>query len=124
MELVQIYVNRRPIGRVLMQDDLLEPTVTLRASRPPPPSRRPACEHGRRTQAFAFRRSRDEHWPISYCEDCLTVLAGRDPLARWRRRRKLREPDLAAAQWSRAWPKRGRPRADRPPRSVAWPEAA
>jgi hypothetical protein len=125
MEIVDVYVNRRAIARALMHDDGLEPTLTLRRSRPPHPSVRLGCGHVRIARAFAYRRLRDEHWPVAYCVDCLTILAGRDPLARSKRPRwKLDERNVAIARWSREWPKRGRPRAERPPASTSWPEAA
>ena len=125
MEILQVYVRRRAIARVLMHDDRLESALTLRRARPPHPRVRYACVHARRAVAFAYRRSRDEHWPIAYCEDCLTILAGRDPLARAKRPRWKRDArNVAVARWERAWPKPGRPRADRPPPFVAWPEAA
>jgi hypothetical protein len=125
MEIVEVYVNRRAIARVLMHDDRLEPSLTPRRIRPPHPSVRQTCAHARRARAFAYRRSRDEHWPVAYCEDCLAILAGRDPLARSKRPRwRLDERNVAAARWSRDWPKRGLPRAERPPASIAWPEAA
>ena len=34
------------------------------------------CPHERVVQAFAHRRSRDEHWPIAYCVDCFGIVAG------------------------------------------------
>jgi len=120
MEILQVYVRRRAIARVLMHDDRLESALTLRRARPPHPRVRYACVHARRAVAFAYRRSRDEHWPIAYCEDCLTVLAGRDPLARALPPCDRDVPGVTLP----AWPKPGRPRADRPPPFVAWPEAA
>ena len=125
MEIVQLYVGRKAIGRSLMHDDRLESALTLRQTRPPHPRVRRTCVHTRRAVAFAYRRSRDEHWPVAYCEDCLTILAGRDPLMRTKRPRWRRDArNVAVARWERAWPKPGRPRADRPPPLVAWPEAA
>jgi hypothetical protein len=125
MEIVELYVNRRAIARALMHDDRLESALTLRRTRPPHPRVRRACRHARRAVAFAYRRSRDEHWPVAYCEDCLTILAGRDPLARAKRPRWRRDArNVAVARWTRAWPKPGRPRAERPPPFVSWPEAA
>ena len=126
MEYVDVYVNRRPVAHALMQDDCLEPWMTPRRSRAPRARDRQRCRHVRLAGAFAHRRSRDEHWPIVYCEDCLTILAGRDPLARSLQlpRWKFDERNVIAARWAREWPKRGRPRADRPAGSVAWPDAA
>ncbi len=119
MEVVDISVNRRSTARVLLHDDRLEPALTPRGVRPPHPDLRKRCAHARRSGAFAYRRSRDEHWPISYC-DCLTVLAGHDPLVRSGRPRwKLDPQNVAATRWAREWPKRGRPRTGRPPESVA-----
>ena len=120
-----MYVNRRAIARVLMHDDRLESALTLRRTRPPHPRVRRTCRHATHAVAFAYRRSRDEHWPVAYCEDCLTILAGRDPLARAKRPRWRRDArNTAVARWTRAWPKPGRPRAERPPPFVSWPEAA
>jgi hypothetical protein len=125
MEIVGIFVNRRTIARALMQDDQLESAMSPRGVRPPHPSARAACSHVRQARAFAYRRSRDEHWPVAYCEDCLTLVAGRDPLARSSKARSRRDGGkFVNARWSHDWPKRGRPRADRPPESIDWPEAA
>jgi len=124
MEFVDVYRRRRPIGHAFMNDDRLEPEITPRR-----PYRatcaRAACPHDRTAPGFAHRRSRDEHWPIVFCEGCLTILAGRDPLnrnglPRW----KHHERNRVAARWSRQWPKSGRPRREDPPETTVWPDAA
>ena len=125
MEILQVYVRRRAIARVLMHDDRLESALTLRRARPPHPRVRRACGHTRRAVAFAYRRSRDEHWPIAYCVDCFAIVAGLDPLVHARRPRwKHDERNAVITRWMREWPKRGRPRYDAPPPQTAWPDAA
>jgi hypothetical protein len=125
MELVDVYVSRRPIGRAYMRDDRLEGALTLRGERR---TRRDAdtnCPHERTVEAFAHRRSRDEHWPIVYCIDCFAIIAGLDPLVHTPRPRwKHDERNLVISRWMRNWPKRGRPRSDAPPAETAWPDAA
>ena len=125
MELVDVYVNRRPIGRAYRVDDRLEPAVTMRGRRRTRLADCARCPHERVVQAFAHRRSRDEHWPIVYCVDCFAIGAGLDPLVRERRPRwKYDERNVSIERWTREWPKRGRPRSDAPPAEVAWPDAA
>ena len=125
MELVDVYVNRRPIGRAYMLDGRLEPAVTMRGRRRTRLADCARCPHERVVQAFAHRRSRDEHWPIVYCVDCFAIVAGLDPLVRERRPRwKYDERNVSIERWTREWPKRGRPRSDAPPSEVAWPDAA
>jgi hypothetical protein len=125
MEFVDIYVNRRPFGHAYMQDDVLEAAITLRGHRRTRLAKCRDCPHERVVQAFAHRRSRDEHWPIAYCVDCFGIVAGVDPLVRSRVPRwKYSEQSVAVARWQKEWPKRGRPRRDAPPPAIAWPDAA
>jgi hypothetical protein len=125
VELVDVYVNRRPIGYTYMQDDRLEAAMTLRGKRRTRLASCAECPHERTVEAFAHRRSRDEHWPIAYCVDCFGIVAGLDPLVRARRPRwKFDEQNVIVAKWTREWPKRGRPRQDAPPAQTAWPDAA
>lgn len=128
MERIDVYVNRQPFAHATMHGDQLEAPLTMRGKRKPAtrrPTRDARCPHERVVEAFAYRRSRDEHWPIRYCIDCFEVVAGADPLARATRPRwKFDERNLAIARWLREWPKRGRPRLDAPPAEIAWPDAA
>ena len=125
MELVDVYVNRRPIGRAYMLDGRREPAETMRGRRRTRLADCARCPHERVVQAFAHRRSRDEHWPIVYCVDCFAIVAGLDPLVRERRPRwKYDERNVSIERWTREWPKRGRPRSDAPPSEDAWPDAA
>jgi hypothetical protein len=125
VELVDVYVNRRPIGYAYMQDDRLEAAMTLRGKRRTRLASCAKCPHERIVEAFAHRRSRDEHWPIAYCVDCFGILAGLDPFVHARRPRwKHDERNLTISKWTRQWPKRGRPRYDAPPADTAWPDAA
>jgi hypothetical protein len=125
VEHVDIYVNRRQFGQVVMRDDQLVGAVTLRGRRRARDSGAKGCPHERVVRAFAHRRSRDEHWPILYCIDCFGVVAGLDPLVLERRPRwKHADRNVVAKRWSRQWPKRGRPRLDEPPAGTAWPDAA
>jgi hypothetical protein len=127
VEFVDIVKDRQLVAQASMRDDQLEPAIRPRRRRgstaqsPVGP-----CAHDETVQAFAYRRSRDEHWPVSFCASCLAVLAGRDPLVKAgkRPRWKYDERNLAAARWSREWPKAGRPRTRTPPARIAWPDAA
>ena len=82
MEFVDVILNRRAIGHAYMRDDRLEAAMTPRGKRRTRLSDTERCAHERVRQAFAHRRSRDEHWPIVYCVDCFAILAGLDPLVR------------------------------------------
>jgi len=125
VELVDVYVNRRPIGHSYMQDDRLEAALTLRGMPRTRLAATTGCPHERVVEGFAHRRSRDEHWPIAYCLDCFAIVAGLDPLVRARRPRwKQDERNVVIGKWTREWPKRGRPRSDAPPAATAWPDAA
>jgi hypothetical protein len=125
VELVDVYVNRRPVGHAYMRDDQLEGAMTPRGRSRTRLAGCELCTHERVISAFAHRRSRDEHWPIVYCLDCFAVIAGLDPLARAPRPRwRFDEQNLVVARWTRDWPKRGRPKRDTPPAETAWPDAA
>jgi hypothetical protein len=125
MEFVDVILKRRSIGHAYMRDDRLEPAMTLRGKRRTRLSVTEHCAHENVRQAFAHRRSRDEHWPIVYCTGCFAILAGLDPLVRRRLPRwKFDEQNLVVARWTRDWPKRGRPTQDVPPAEVFWPDAA
>jgi hypothetical protein len=125
VEHVDVYVSRRRIGQAVMQDDRLRGTLTMRG-RPRTRDAAPTgCPHERVVEAFAHRRSRDEHWPIAYCIDCFAIVAGLDPLVLDRRPRwKHDERNVSITRWLREWPKAGRPRRDAPPAQTAWPDAA
>jgi hypothetical protein len=126
VEFIDLVKDRRQIAQALMRDDVLEPEVRLRRRRDCLTHGGSPCPHLNTVRAFAYRGSRDEHWPVSFCDDCLTILAGRDPLVRRgsRPRWKFDERNLAATRWARQWPKAGRPRTRTPPSEVAWPDAA
>jgi hypothetical protein len=125
VELVDVYVNRRPIGHAHMRDDQLEPALTPRGRSRTRLTDCATCDHDALALAFAHRRARDEHWPVAYCTKCFAIVAGLDPLVRGRRPRwKFDERNLAVGRWTREWPKRGRPRRDAPPAETAWPDAA
>ena len=101
MELVDVYVNRRPIGHAYMQDDRLEAAMTLRGKRRTRLSACATCPHERVVQAFAHRRSSDEHWPIAYCVDCFAIVAGVDPFVHARRPRwKHDERNMIISRWT------------------------
>lgn len=125
MEYVDVYANRLRIGQAAMRDDQLEPALTPRGRPRTKLADCERCPHEQLVQAFAHRRSRDEHWPIAYCRDCFAIVAGLDPLARARRPRwKYDERNLTIDRWTREWPKAGRPRRAAPPAEIAWPDAA
>jgi hypothetical protein len=125
LEFVDVILNRRPIGHAYMRDDRLEPALTPRGKRRTRLSDTEKCPHEHVRQAFAHRRSRDEHWPIVYCTDCNAILAGLDPLVRrsvprW----KFDEQNRVVARWTRDWPKAGKPRQDAPTGEISWIDAA
>lgn len=128
MEFVEILRDRRAIGQAFMLDDCLHPDVRLRRRRFEARRReqRLSCPHLHVVDAFAYRRSRDEHWPVTFCDDCLQILAGRDPLLRLVKRPRWRfdEQNRIVRRWVRQWPRPGRPRRSAPPVEVAWPDAA
>jgi hypothetical protein len=125
VEFVDVILNRRPIGHAYMRDDRLEPVLTPRGKRRTRLSATESCPHENVRQAFAHRRSRDEHWPIVYCADCFAILAGLDPLVRRSLPRwKFDEQNLVVARWTRNWPKAGKPRQDAPPADVSFIDAA
>jgi len=125
VEFVEVILSRRAIGHAYMRDDRLEAVMTPRGKRRTRLSDTENCPHEHVREAFAHRRSRDEHWPIVYCLNCCAILAGLDPLVRRRVPRwKFDEQNLVVARWTREWPKRGRPRYDTPPSETAWPDAA
>jgi hypothetical protein len=125
VEYVDVILNRRPIGHAYMRDDRLEPAMTPRGKRRTRLADTEACPHENVRQAFAHRRSRDEHWPIVYCADCYAILGGLDPLVRRQLPRwKFDEQNLVVARWTRDWPKAGRPRSAAPPDEIAWPDVA
>ena len=125
MEYVDVILNRRPIGHAYMRDDRLEPALTPRGKRRTRLSDTESCSHAHVREAFAHRRSRDEHWPIVYCVECNAILAGLDPLVRRRVPRwKFDEQNQVVARWTRDWPKRGRPTRDLPPAEISWPDVA
>jgi hypothetical protein len=123
---VEIVQDRRVVARALVHDDCLEPELLPRSQRSADVRERRECSHLCTSHAFAYRRSRDEHWPVSFCDECLTLLAGRDPLVKAEQlpRWKFHERNVTAARWAREWPKRGRPRTRIPPSEIAWPDAA
>ena len=101
MEFVDIYVNRRAFGHAYMRDDVLEAVLTPRGRRRSRLADCQGCPHERVVQAFAHRRSRDEHWPIAYCVDCFGIVAGLDPLVRARQPRwKFDERNLIVDRWT------------------------
>jgi hypothetical protein len=126
VEYVDVVMDRRLVAQAPMRDDVLGPEVRLRRRRDGSAQPGASCAHEEVVHAFAYRRSRDEHWPLSFCTGCLAVLAGRDPLLRAGRRPRWKydERNVAAARWSREWPKPGRPRTRTPPAEIAWPDAA
>ena len=109
-----------------MLDDCLRPEVRLRGRRRQEVDGLEPCTHPHVVGAFAYRLRRDEHWPIAYCDECLEVLTGRDPLLKLTKRPRWRddERNRAARSWVRQWPRPGRPRRRVPPVEIAWPDAA
>ena len=126
VEFVDIYVEKRPVAEAFILDDVLRPELKPRRPRGDAARAKTPCEHAHVIEAFAYRRSRDEHWPVSYCDDCLTIVEGRDPFSRLgkRPRWKYHEVNVRAARWAREWPKQGRPRRTAQPASISRPDAA
>jgi len=126
VEYVDILKDRRTMAIAFMRDDCLDQQLRLRWPRDEVTRVPSACSHVHVDNAFAYRRSQNVHWPVSFCADCLTILGGRDPLMKMskRPRWKFHERNVAVARWARDWPAPGRPRKRTPPLEVAWPDAA
>jgi hypothetical protein len=89
---------------------------------------RAKCKHEHVGEGWAYMDFYDEHWPVRVCLDCRTLVGGRDPhparqyrhLPAW----ELTPEVVIARRWETEWPKKGRPRAKKPPAELAWPDAA
>jgi hypothetical protein len=124
MDPVQIYVDGARMGVVYFDDfGKLTLTVSKASTATIPVAPRGECAHEHIAEGFAYRDWSNEHWPVRVCRDCRTVLAGRDPYpaARDRPAWEFTELDVVTAKWVEQWPKWGRPRAKKPPRSTEWP---
>src|SRR5688500_6613032 len=108
-----------------MRDDRLEPAMTPRGKRRTRLADTEACQHESVRQAFAHRRSRDEHWPIVYCADCYAILGG---LVRLFADSFRAGSSTSRTSSSRAGRGTGRRPAGRgptaPPGEIAWPDVA
>jgi hypothetical protein len=107
-------------------DSKLSETVSRSSlSRAPIVSKR-TCEHDDVVDGFAYIDLWNQHWPVRVCKTCRLILKGRDPnieerdVPAW----EMTEEDVLAAQWSKRWPRDGRPRAKKLPKGFVWPEAA
>jgi hypothetical protein len=122
-----IYVGGRRIGGAYLEDgDRLTETVSRASTAAGRLTPRSECTHEDVAAGFAYTEWYDEHWPIRMCRDCRSIIAGREPYPGRRSRRawEFEPEDVIAAQWTKQWPKHGRPRRKRPPTSTKWPEAA
>ena len=82
VELVDVYVNRRPIGYAYMQDDRLEAAMTLRGKRRTRLASCAECAHERIVEAFGpdrcFWGTDVTRMPCSY-RQCVTMFTEEMP---------------------------------------------
>ncbi len=123
---VDVYFDSRAQGYTYMRNGSLAEAVKLNRS---PDGARPhpaTCAHAALQEVFAHARDSDVHWPIAFCDTCLTIVHGRQPLGLRDASAPSRGPfeDLIAKKWAKDWPRPGKPRTKRPPAGTAWPQSA
>jgi hypothetical protein len=123
---VDVYFDSRAQAYTYMRNGSLAEAVKLNRS---PERARPhpaTCAHGALQEVFAHARDADVHWPMAYCDDCLTIVHGREPLALRDASGAGGDPfeNLIAKKWAKDWPAPGKPHAKRPPAGTTWPKGA
>jgi hypothetical protein len=122
----QIYVDgRRIAGAEYEANRLSERVHGLSSTTREPRTTARICSHSDYADGYAYVPYRNMHWPIRYCRDCYTVLAGRRPRAAPSEpslARTMTVEDVVAKKWARKWPAEGRPRRKRTPPSSEWPD--
>jgi hypothetical protein len=121
---VHIYVDGVRMGGVYLDDfGRLTLTVSRASTSTTQVTPRKHCAHPDVVEGFAYNDTYNEHWPAKVCRECRTILAGRNPHPdrRVRHAWEFTELDVVTARWRKRWPKWGRPRAKKPPRSTEWP---
>jgi len=125
MGVVQIYVDgRRVMGATLEAGSLWERAHGISSATREPPKLARGCEHNNFADGYAYAEG--EHWPIRYCRDCYTILAGRrarvglsgESKPAW----EITPDDLVNAKWAAEWPREGQPRRKRTPPESEWPD--
>jgi hypothetical protein len=78
---VDVYIDSRPHGYTYLRDGSLVQEIKL--DRPSTGVRPHAgtCAHTSLQEVFAYARVSDVHWPIAFCNDCLVIVEGREPVA-------------------------------------------
>lgn len=126
-----VYIGGRKVATTTYDsaDERLFSDVAFKKPRDKIRARPADCAHLKRQSGYVYVDYLDEHWPMEFCDDCLTILHGRSPsvpvstsVPLWERTEVDAARDLAARRWNAEWPRAGEPRRKRPPR-VAWPES-
>jgi hypothetical protein len=126
-----VYVNGVSVASTTYDhgDNRIFSDVAYKQSRGKIRARPADCTHSERIGGYVYVEWLDQHWPIEFCDECLTVLHGRERHAAetdkplWERTEADAAHDLDARQWNAEWPREGKPRRKRPA-AVAWPDAA
>jgi hypothetical protein len=124
-----IYIDHRVVATTTYDSeaDRLFSDVAYKKSRGRIRARAVDCDHTNRQRAFAYVEWFEEHWPIEFCDDCLTILQGREMNAEesattsWERTEEDAARDLAVRRWNSEWPRAGKPTRKRPVPSTVWP---
>ena len=121
-----ILIGGLRMGGAFFENGYLSETVSKASTSPVAVIPARECHHANAADGFAYVDVLNEYWPVRVCRDCRSILKGRCPRPGERDRAiwEFEEQDVIAAQWARQWPKSGRPRAKKPPKSIQWPEAA
>ena len=124
---VDVYIDSRPQAYTYMRNGSLAEEVKLNRSPSGVRPHRGTCAHASPEEVFAYARILEVHWPIALCNDCLTILEGREPFA-FRDAVQSGGPvtleNIIARKWAKEWPQKGKPRTKRPPAGTAWPKTA
>jgi hypothetical protein len=121
---VDVYIDSRPHGYTYLRDGSLVQEIKL--DRPSTGVRPHAgtCAHTSLQEVFAYARVSDVHWPIAFCNDCLVIVEGREPVALRESSGAVTLGDVIGRKWAKDWPQEGKPRTKRPPAGTTWPKSA
>jgi hypothetical protein len=122
----QVFVDGRRVAGVDYEANRLGERVHgLSSTTREPRADARTCAHASHADGFAYVEFWNFHWPIRYCRDCYTILAGRRPHVQpaepgpsW----TLTVEDVVAAKWANEWPREGRPKRKRTPPQADWPD--
>ena len=121
---VDVCIDSRPHGYTYLRDGSLVQEIKL--DRPSTGVRPHAgtCAHTSLQEVFAYARVSDVHWPIAFCNDCLVIVEGREPVALRESSGAVTLGDVIGRKWAKDWPQEGKPRTKRPPAGTTWPKSA